>query len=411
MGLRIYNTMTRRKEPFEPAGNTVRMYVCGPTVYDYSHLGHAKSYVSFDAVRRYLEFKGLEVRFVENFTDIAEEISKKALKLGIADADVAVKFEKEYLKDMDALRIDRANEYPRVSECIRYMIDSIKDFCNAGLAYELEGDVYFDTSRSTDYGALSRLSVEEITRSVEHDTKKKSLVDFALWKRSKEFEKEWDSPWGKGRPGWHIECYVMASKHLGLPLDIQAGGLDLVYPHHEHARVLSQAYDKKEFSRFYMHNGFVTIGGRKMSKSTGEFIPLRPLIQRYGGEAVRFYILKSHYRTNLAYDDAELERSALELQSLYETVDRLRASGSGRDVPRRRSSESTTKKVRHFRDLFLDSMDDDFDTPSAIKAMVEMSELAEGAKSDSRDARGVLKNLESFLEVLGLGVPGLADGQ
>jgi cysteinyl-tRNA synthetase len=402
MGLRIYNSMTRTKEPFEPRYNTVKMYVCGPTVYDYSHLGHAKSYVSFDVVRRYLEFKGFDVRFVENFTDIAEEISKKALKLGVDATEVAEKFEKEYLKDMDALRIERANEYPRVSECIQYMIDTIKDLQEEGLAYEIDGEVYFDTSKSEDYGSLSRLSVDELSQSVEYETKRKSLIDFALWKKSKDFEKEWDSPWGKGRPGWHIECYVMASKHLGLPLDIQAGGLDLVFPHHESARIMALSKDKKDFSRFYMHNGFFTIGGKKMSKSTGVFVPLRPLIQRYGGEAVRFYIMKTHYRANLAYDDADLEGSAHELQKLYETVDRLDASIKKGESLTSEFNGSGTKKVEDFNERFLDSMDDDFDTPSAIQTMLEMTEWAADNVSNPQIAKEVLSNLESFLSVLGL---------
>jgi cysteinyl-tRNA synthetase len=389
MGLSIYNSMTQTKEPFEPKSRTVKMYVCGPTVYDYSHLGHAKSYVSFDAVRRYLEFKGFDVRFVENFTDIAEEISKKALKMGVDATEVAEKFEKEYLKDMDALRIERANEYPRVSECIRYMIDTIKDLQEEGLAYEIDGEVYFDTSKSEDYGSLSRLSVDELGQSVEYETKRKSLIDFALWKKSKDFEKEWDSPWGKGRPGWHIECYVMASKHLGLPLDIQAGGLDLVFPHHESARIMALSKDKKDFSKFYMHNGFFTIGGKKMSKSTGVFVPLRPLIQRYGGEVVRYYILKSHYRTNLAYDDADLEESA-------------KGSANDEEQLASKSQGSGTKEVEDFRERFLVSMDDDFDTPSAIQAMLEMTEWSEGIESNPQIAKEVLSNLEWFLCVLGL---------
>jgi len=399
MGLKIYNTMTRMKEPFRlEKKRTIKMYVCGPTVYDYSHLGHAKSYVSFDVIRRYLEHKGCKVKFVENFTDVAEEISKKAMTLNISPYELSEKFTKEYLEDMDTLNVKRADLYPKVSEHISDIIERIKGLIEAGVAYEVGGEVFFDISKSLGCGILSGISAEELLSRVDHETKKHSLLDFALWKKPKVFEDEFDSPWGKGRPGWHIECYTMAAKHLGMPLDMQGGGLDLVFPHHENSHLMACALTSKDYAKRYMHNGFVTMGTAKMSKSTGHFISLRPLFKEFGGEAVRFYIIKTHYRANLDYDAADLESATKELHGICETLTNLKERAQGKGP---KSNKNTGQKLKEDSKRFYRAMDDDFNTPKAVGTLLKLAEWSKTAKGSEKQLNSIAATIESFLQILG----------
>lgn len=397
MSLRIYNTRTKKKEPFPlDEKRIVKVYICGPTVYDYCHLGHARTYVVFDVIRRYLDFKGHEVKHVQNFTDVAEEISKKAFKLKVKASELAESYTREYFKDMDSLNVKRADAYPKVSEHIPDIIETIERFFEKRLAYEMEGEVYFDTSKSGGYGILSGVPPEELTKSVKYETQKRSLLDFALWKKSKEFEDEWDSPWGKGRPGWHAECYTMASKHLGLPLDLHGGGLDLIFPHHESARIMAESYDKKEFANVYVHNGFITMSSEKMSKSTGLFVALRPLIERFGWKILRFYLIKTHYRENIEYNEERLELASDELREILETIDKLK----GRAKNKKSSVKKGIKAIQEYEKEFFEAMDDDFDTSKAVETILS---FARWAKDRGKDVESdvVIEKLESFLNVLG----------
>jgi cysteinyl-tRNA synthetase len=305
MVLRLYDTRSRRKEPFTaPEGREVRMYVCGPTVYDRSHLGHARSYIDFDVIRRYLEFSGHRVRHVQNFTDVEDVITKRARAAGMEPLAYAEKYIQAYLEDMDSLNVERAHTYARVSEHIPEILAAVKTVIANGFGYAVDGDVYFRTRKTKhSFGILTHQKFDDIIADpLPPDSKKEDPLDFAVWKRSREDEPGWDSPWGRGRPGWHVECFAMASKHLGPQVDIHGGGKDLIFPHHESEAMICEAVNGTDWARYWMHNGFLTLESEKMSKSLGNFITIREVVERWGGEVVRLCLLKDPYRKDCEYD-------------------------------------------------------------------------------------------------------------
>jgi len=373
MGLRIYNTLTRKKEGFSPLEeNKVRMYVCGVTLYDKLHLGHARAAVVFDMIRRYLEYKGYEVIFVTNFTDVDDKMIKRARELNTTIFDLARKFISEYFEQMEKLGVKKANYYPRATDHIKEIIELIKKLEKKGIAYKSNGNVFFRVKKFPEYGKLSGQSLKELFAGVriEVDEKKEEPFDFALWKKAKEGEPSWESPWGKGRPGWHIECSAMAMKYLGETIDIHGGGKDLIFPHHENEIAQSEAATGKKFARLWIHNGLVTMNDQKMAKSTGNFVTLSEALQKYGGEVVRYYLLSAHYRSPLNYSEESLKEASSSLERIYNLLERIdelleekKESFKLEDVPLR---------IRDLSSKFFESMDDDFNTPSAFASLFEM---------------------------------------
>jgi cysteinyl-tRNA synthetase len=400
MVLRIFNTKTRRKEVFKPQGDEVRMYICGPTVYDYAHLGHAKSYVVFDIVRRYLEFKGFRTLHVQNFTDVEDAITRRAQEEGVAPMELAERFIKAFLEDMDRLKVQRAHRYPRVSEHVKEMIEALRDLLDRGHAYVLDGDVYMRASDEA-FGSLSGTPVEEmVVEEVSEDSRKENPLDFALWKRSKRGEPSWPSPWGPGRPGWHLECYVMATKYLGPTFDIHGGGMDLIFPHHESEELIARALGRGGFARYWLHNGFMTIGEKRMSKSLGNFVTIRESLEGFDWEVLRYFILKTHYRDTVDYSENALRRAEKEHGELAAAIMRLRdameGGVDGEDEALLAAAEATRK-------AFLEAMDDDFDTSRAIAELLRMARVVRDApKLPSGTAQKLFSDFCDYCKVLGL---------
>ncbi|MDI6796047.1 MAG: cysteine--tRNA ligase [Desulfatibacillaceae bacterium] len=365
--IRLYNTLSRQKEDFEPViPGRVRMYVCGPTVYDSSHMGHARSAVVFDVVFRYFEYAGFEVTYVRNFTDIDDKIIKRANETGLTVKAVASRYIKEFHQDMDALFVRRATVEPLATAHIGEMIAVIKALVEKGHAYEADGDVYFAVESFPQYGKLSgrKLDDMEAGARVEVSDKKKNPFDFVLWKAAKPDEPQWKSPWGPGRPGWHIECSAMGKKHLGESFDIHGGGKDLVFPHHENEIAQSEAAFGVPFARYWMHNGFVNIDSEKMSKSLGNFLTVRDILKEYHPEAVRLFLLSKHYRSPVDFTAQAMADAAAGLDRLYEGLARM-AELCGEEEPLLPSNTSP------FVERFCQSMDDDFNTAGAIGVMFE----------------------------------------
>ncbi|MCL6454742.1 MAG: cysteine--tRNA ligase [Alicyclobacillus sp.] len=380
MTIRLYNTMSGQKEILETIEpNKVRFYACGPTVYNLFHVGNARMFVVFDTIRRYLEYRGYEVRFVQNFTDVDDRIIQRANELHENVRWVADHYIDEYFKDAGALNIRPATVHPRATECVDDMIRFIEDLIRLGHAYERNGDVYFDTSSFPEYGKLSGQSLDEMqagfrVQVLEH---KDDPTDFALWKAAKPGEESWDSPWGPGRPGWHIECSVMSAKYLGEQIDIHAGGRDLVFPHHENEIAQSEARSGKPFARYWLHNGTLNINGEKMSKSLGNFIMTRDLLEKRPAPAIRLFLLSAQYRHPLNYtedamDQAEvaLERMERCVRNLEDRRERLAELPAGLRRADGVSSE-TQAAIEAVRAQFTDAMDDDFNTADGLAAVFE----------------------------------------
>lgn len=416
MAIRLYNSMTRKKEvlqTIEPG--KVRFYACGPTVYNRFHIGNARMFVVFDTVRRYLEYRGYDVNYVQNFTDVDDKIIARANELGIGVRDVADMYIDAYFEDVKALNVREATVHPRVTECIPDIITFIADLIQQGHAYASEGDVYFDTSSFLEYGKLSGQSVDEMRSGFRIDVSqhKHDATDFALWKAAKPGEEFWDSPWGPGRPGWHIECSVMNAKYLGDEIDIHAGGRDLLFPHHENEIAQSEAHSHQTFARYWMHNGTLNINGEKMSKSLGNFIMTSDLLRERSPRVVRLFLLATQYRHPLNYTDEAMEQAD---QSL-DRIDRALKNLSHRyetlmAVPHylvesiADDRTAVTAQVSQVRRAFVDAMDDDFNTADGIAALFEGVRLAniylanEHVTPQSLDLwRGLLREL---LLVLGI---------
>jgi len=398
MALRIYNTKTQRKMPFPlDLDREVRMYVCGPTTYDYSHLGHARSYIAFDVARRYLEFLGLRVRYVQNFTDVEDVITRRAQAVGMDPIAYAEKYIQAYLEDMDALNVKRATTYVRVSEHIPDIIVAAKAVIDRGFAYPIEGDVYFRTRKTKrSFGILTHKRFEDIVADpLPPGSKKEDPLDFAIWKKSKEGEPAWDSPWGRGRPGWHIECFAMASKYLGPQVDVHGGGKDLKFPHHESEAMICEAIHGTEWSRCWMHNGFLQIQQEKMSKSLGNFVTIRDVLAKWSGEAVRFCLMKEHYRKDVEYDADCFKITKEELDGIHAAIAKAKTPASG--------GEALGPIVDRAREKFFAAMDDDFSTGDAVFAVLELTEaVAEVDRLSKEEGHRLLSFYGDASRVLGV---------
>jgi len=391
--MKITNTLTRTLEEFRPAGDTVLLYVCGVTPYDESHVGHAMSYVVFDVFRRYLEYRGYKVRHVQNFTDIDDRIITRAQRLGVDTKELAEKYIERYLEDMRDLNVLPATVYPRATETIPEMITIIQGLIDRGFAYESGGDVYFRVRTKPDYGKLSHRDADSLMAGarVEPGEQKEDPADFALWKAAKPGEPSWESPWGPGRPGWHIECSAMSLKYLGEQLDVHAGGEDLIFPHHENEIAQSEAYTGKvPFARYWLHNAWVKMGEEKMSKSLGNFVTIRDALNAVGGDALRMWILTSHYRKPLTYSQETLEAAKAGVERLRNAL-RVEGGDGGDPVD-----------ADPFRARFIAAMDDDLNTPQALAALFDLAREINRGRDAGRSVAGAQATLRELAGVLGL---------
>lgn len=404
--MKIYNTLTRRKEEFIPLnGNKVTIYACGPTVYDFFHVGNARVFITFDAVRRYLKYMGYDVKFVQNFTDIDDKMIKRANEEGITVKELGDRFIEEYFKDADALNVKRADVHPRATEHIRDIVEFIKVLIEKGYAYVVDGDVYFSARSFPGYGKLSGQKLEELEAGarVEPGEKKRDPLDFALWKAKKPGEPAWPSPWGEGRPGWHIECSVMAIKHLGETIDIHGGGPDLIFPHHENEIAQSEAATGKPFARFFMHVGYLNINNEKMSKSLGNFFTVREILKEYEPEVLRFLMLSSHYRSPINFSKELMEQSKNALERLYTALYAMEhLEKVTPERPATPEEEEYLKKLLQNKDKFIESMDDDFNTASAIAALFDIVREFNVSLNENSSREAVKKTKELLLELGGV---------
>lgn len=377
--MRVFNTLTDKLEEFKPINDKkVGIYACGVTVYDLCHIGHARSAVVFDVIVKYLRYKGYEVKFVKNFTDIDDKIINRANKEGVSWKEIAEKYTGEYYKDMDRLGITRADIEPKATEHINEMIEIIQTLINKGYAYEIEEgqakSVYFSVEKFPQYGKLSKKKIDELISGarVEVDERKKSPLDFALWKASKPGEPWWDSPWGKGRPGWHIECSAMSIKYLGETFDIHGGGADLIFPHHENEIAQSEAFTGKPFAKYWIHNGFVTINKEKMSKSLGNVLNIRDLLDIYDAEALRLFLLSSHYRSPIEFAHEYIKEAEATVDRVYSTIMRIE-DFEKIEINDKSSIEFDKVKamLENLKPEFEKAMDDDFNTAKALGILFE----------------------------------------
>ena len=400
MVLKLYNTLSGSKEKFIPLKKgKVGMYVCGPTVYDYFHIGNARPFLIFEVLRRYLEFKNYDVKYVSNFTDIDDKVIKKANELGKTFVDIAERYIGEYFQDADCLNIGRADVYPRATEHIADIIKFINGLESKGYAYEVEGDVFFEVSRFKEYGKLSKQNLEQIRSGerVELDKRKKNPFDFVLWKKAKKNEPYWDSPWGPGRPGWHIECSVMSRKYLGDSFDIHAGGADLIFPHHENEIAQSEALNGKLFAKYWLHNGYLKIDNKKMSKSLGNILKIRELCQKYDGSVIRHFLLSAHYRSPLNFSIEQIEQSKNSMETLNNILYNMRfLAQQGKLIEEMNSKDKAllTKKSE-MEEKFIEAMDDDLNTPVALSTLFLLAKSVNIYLSNSR-----LKNKIVLSEIL-----------
>jgi cysteinyl-tRNA synthetase len=404
MSLRIHNSLTRRKEEFVPLQpGEIRMYVCGITAYDLCHIGHARSAIVFDVVNRYLRFKGFRVTFVKNFTDVEDKIINRANREGVSASEVSERYIAAYREDMASLGIRPPDVEPKATAHVQEMIAIIERLIEKGVAYVVDGDVYFEVRRFAPYGALSGKNIEELEAGarVEVDERKRDPLDFALWKASKPGEPSWPSPWGPGRPGWHIECSAMAMRYLGESFDIHGGGEDLIFPHHENEIAQSEAATGFPFVRCWVHNGFVNLGAQKMSKSLGNTLTIRDILARHDPEAVRLYLLGAHYRHPLEFSDeriAEAARALARLRAVQDEAERASAGdGDGAD-----SDRALLDEVGAHRARFEQAMDDDFNTPQALGVLFDLARILNSARDRTAAFRTGAGELVALARVLGL---------
>lgn len=377
--MKLYNTLTRQKEDFVPLEpGKVKMYVCGPTVYDYIHIGNARPYVIFDTIRRYMEYKGYEVNYVQNFTDVDDKIIKKANAEGVDSKIISERYIEEAKKDAEGLNVEPATKNPKVTEEMDGIIEMIQTLIDNGHAYEVNGSVFYDTKSFADYGKLSGKNIDDLEAGarIAVDETKKSPMDFVLWKPKKEGEPYWESPWSQGRPGWHIECSVMAKKYLGDTIDIHAGGEDLIFPHHENEIAQSEAANGKPFAKYWLHNGFINVDNKKMSKSLGNFFTLRDIVEHIPYDVVRFFILSGHYRSPINFSKELMESAGAGLDRIKNAYKSLlfiesKAQGTMTDDESKLNDEADK-----FRVQFEKAMDDDFNTADAVTAIFEIAKFA-----------------------------------
>lgn len=407
--MKVYNSLTRQKEEFIPNNpDEVKVYVCGPTVYNFFHLGNARPFVVFDTLRRYLKYLGYNVNFVQNFTDVDDKIINRAKEEGLTAPEVSEKYIVEYFDDARALNIIPADTHPKVSENIQQIIDFVQTLIDKGYAYEVDGDVYYSTRKFKDYGKLSKQNIEELEAGarIAVEEKKKDPLDFALWKaRKEESEIAWESPWGMGRPGWHIECSAMSRRYLGPTLDIHAGGQDLQFPHHENEIAQSEACNGVPFSKYWMHNAYITIDKEKMSKSLGNFFTVREIREKYKGEVIRYFLLSGHYRSPIDFNDNLMEMSKASLarfENARKNLEFLIEKGEGLMTE---EEKKIYESYDEFRNKFKEAMDDDLNTADAISAIFELVTAINNAVKDGASREFAQKSLDTLLElthVLGL---------
>ena len=403
--MKLYNTLTRKKEEFIPIEDSkVRMYSCGPTVYNYFHIGNARPFIMFDLLRNYLIYRGYEVTFVQNFTDVDDKIIKRANEEGISPFEVADKYIAEYFRDADGLGIRRADVHPRVTENIPQIIEFIEELIEKGYAYESAGDVYFDTQKFKDYGKLSRQNLAELNLGsrIEVNEDKRHPMDFALWKSKKEGEIGWESPWSEGRPGWHIECSVMSRRYLGDTIDIHSGGQDLIFPHHENEIAQSEARSGKPFANFWVHNGYINIDNQKMSKSLNNFFTVREISDEMDLEIVRFFMLSAHYRGPVNYSKELLDQAKAGMTRLYNSKNRMEFLLSMAESGIREEEKANLEKLPEFKKAFIDAMDDDLNTADAITAIFELVSFVNTTAKDESSKEYVEECLAIFSELTGV---------
>lgn len=418
--MRLYNSLTRQKEEFVPiVPGEVKMYVCGPTVYNYFHIGNGRTFIIFDTIRRYLEYRGYKVTFIQNFTDIDDKMINKANAEGITVKELGDKFIDEYYQDADGLQVKRATINPRATEYIDEVVEFVKDLIDRGFAYEIDGDVYFSTKKFEEYGKLCGQNLEDLQSGarISVDERKKDPMDFAVWKSQKPGEPAWESPWGLGRPGWHIECSCMAKKLLGDTIDIHGGGMDLKFPHHENEIAQSEAVTGQKFANYWMHAAFVNVDNKKMSKSENNFVTAREALKKYNSDVIRFLMLSGHYRTQINFSAELLDSAKSSVERLYNCVNNL--ENLINEVNRKEANDSEKaylKSLDKYREKFIEKMDDDFNTADGISVIFDLikdinnnvsidssSELCEGALNLIRELGsplGILqKTEEKSLEV------------
>ncbi len=407
--MQIYNSQTRKKEEFVPLHpGKVGIYACGPTVYDYFHIGNARPFITFDVLRRYFEHRGYEVTFVQNFTDIDDKMINRANREGITVKELGDRFIQEYYRDAQALGIRKATVHPRATEHIGEIIHLVKTLQDKGYAYEVNGDVYFDTEKDKGYGKLSGQNLEDLEAGarIDVDDVKHNPADFALWKAQKPGEPAWDSPWGKGRPGWHIECSAMSMKYLGDTFDIHCGGKDLLFPHHENEVAQSECATGKPFARYWMHNGFINIDNEKMSKSLGNFFTVRDILKEYDPEDVRMFMLSAQYRSPVNFSRDMMAQAHASLQRLYTARDHmLFLLKNAPDQPLSPEEEALLARVKESAARFDAAMDDDLNTADALGAIFEIVKEANvslNGQSSRAAVEGAYQGLTELTDVLGL---------
>ena len=409
--MKFYNTLTRKKEEFVPIEEgKVKMYVCGPTVYNFIHIGNARPMIVFDTARRYMEYKGYEVNFVSNFTDVDDKIIKKAIEEGVSAEEISQRYIAECKKDMADMNVKPATTHPLATQEIDGMIDMISTLIDKGFAYEVNGTVYFRTRRFDEYGKLSHKNLDDLrsgNRSllVSGEDQKEDPLDFVLWKPKKEGEPFWVSPWGEGRPGWHIECSVMSKKYLGEEIDIHAGGEDLIFPHHENEIAQSECCNGKIFARYWLHNGFLNIDNRKMSKSLGNFFTVREIGEKYDLQVLRFFMLSAHYRSPLNFSAEIMESSKNALERILTAVETLNhlveTAASGMTA----EEEKACEEMKQFRAKFEEAMEDDLNTADAVSAVFELVKFANtnaSADSSKEFVETLKKEISELCDILGI---------
>lgn len=414
MVLKVYNTQSRSKEEFQPqVQGKVSMYVCGPTVYDNCHVGHARSYVAFDVIRRFLEYRGYSVTYVQNFTDIDDKIITRANESGVPPLVLSENFIQEYFSDMDKLGVRRATVHPKASEVVPDMITVIKGLIEKDYAYEVNGSVYFEVNKARDiFGKLRHQSLDDMRDGarIEIDSEKRSPKDFALWKAAKPGEISWDSPWGKGRPGWHIECSTMSTKYLGPTLDIHGGGMDLIFPHHESEILQSECYNEVPFVNYWLHNGFVEIDSEKMSKSLGNFFTIKEVTEKFEPMVVRFFLVYTHYRSPIDFSDTallEASKSFGRLRNLNKTLSGIVGPVEEGVIPDFGSPrEDILNLAFSVKKEFMDAMDDDFNTRIAVATLfrldTDVKALQKAGEIEKADAYVLLSMMDELSSILGL---------
>ncbi|HEY4532740.1 MAG TPA: cysteine--tRNA ligase [Fusobacterium sp.] len=414
--IKIYNTLSATLDTFVPQKEKeVSMYVCGPTVYNYIHIGNARPAIVFDTVRRYLEYRGYQVKYVQNFTDVDDKMIKRANEEGSTVEEIAHRYIEAYLEDMKHLHIKEEGMLrPKATEHIQEMIKMIQSLIEKGHAYESNGDVYFRVSTyHEEYGALSKQKIEDLQSGarIEVTELKESPLDFALWKASKPGEPYWDSPWGQGRPGWHIECSAMSNKYFGNSFDIHGGGQDLIFPHHENEIAQSKCSCGGSFAKYWMHNGYINIDGVKMSKSLGNFVLLRDILKHFSGKVIRFFMLTAHYRKPMNFSDAELHQAKIALERMENSLIRVYETSEDKMDPQGNSGEDLKKVLQDTEEKFIEAMDEDFNTAQAIGVLFELVRELNKTLDNPYNQEGyqVLKKTAAYLyhilyDVLGIAV-------